>query len=341
MDAASGTDWALAGAELVDVTSANTSIASAYRLVDPFQGNGGDASPFPGGNITYEMWVRPARTRMDIRSYSKRVADRTEHQSSSATTRCECSTAEGNERGFDIEVPLADVDTSDFVQIETALNQADGEITVTVNGSAGGTATSVEQGTIGRGGNRASLFTWGSGLANSGNPADEPGGTFTLGGRTELERYDARRPCSIRGDIAILNVFSRALDADEIQAAFDSVAASSLPGDFNADGQLDAEDINQLSAAVRAATNDPAFDLNDDNVVDQADRTVWINELRNTWTGDSNLDGEFNSGDFVAVFTAGEFEDAFPLNSTWETATGMATATSQRAISSPHFRCGL
>ena len=59
-----------------------------------------------------------------------------------------------DDRGFDIEVPLADVDTSDFLQIVAALNQTDEEITVTVNGSAGGSATASANGTIGRGGNR-------------------------------------------------------------------------------------------------------------------------------------------------------------------------------------------
>ena len=34
--------------------------------------------------------------------------------------------------------------------------------------------------------------------------------------------------------------------------------------------------------------------------------------------GDSNLDGVFNSSDFVAVFKNGEYEDDTPGNSTWE-----------------------
>ena len=33
-----------------------------------------------------------------------------------------------------------------------------------------------------------------------------------------------------------------------------------------------------------------------------------MKDLKNTWFGDSNLDGEFNSSDFVEVFTAGKFE---------------------------------
>ena len=36
-------------------------------------------------------------------------------------------------------------------------------------------------------------------------------------------------------------------------------------------------------------------------------------------TGDATLDGEFNSGDLVRVFGAGEYEDDISLNSTWAT----------------------
>ena len=50
-------------------------------------------------------------------------------------------------------------------------------------------------------------------------------------------------------------------------------------------------------------------------VVDSADRNTWVSELRNTWIGDSNLDGEFNSSDFVAVFGAAKYENGEPA--TW------------------------
>ena len=35
---------------------------------------------------------------------------------------------------------------------------------------------------------------------------------------------------------------------------------------------------------------------------------VWATNLKNTWVGDANLDGEFNSADFVEVFQAGKYE---------------------------------
>ena len=89
-------------------------------------------------------------------------------------------------------------------------------------------------------------------------------------------------------------------------------------GDFNGDDLVDAADINALSAAVAAGTNDGAFDLNSDSLVDAQDRSVWVEDVKKTWFGDANLDGEFNSADFVFVFTAGEYEDGVAGNSVWE-----------------------
>jgi hypothetical protein len=63
--------------------------------------------------------------------------------------------------------------------------------------------------------------------------------------------------------------------------------------------------------------NNSAFDLNGDFLVNQADRMIWIKDLRKTWVGDANLDNEFNRGDFVQVFQTGEHEDTVAANSTW------------------------
>ena len=81
-----------------------------------------------------------------------------------------------------------------------------------------------------------------------------------------------------------------------------------LPGDFNMNNQLDIEDIDMLTAASAAGDNDKTFDLNDDDLVDFADVTVWAKDLKNSWIGDSDLDLMFDSGDFVLVFTAGKYE---------------------------------
>ena len=48
--------------------------------------------------------------------------------------------------------------------------------------------------------------------------------------------------------------------------------------------------------------------MNDDGLTNFVDREVWINDLKHTWIGDANLNGEFNSSDMVQVFVAGKYE---------------------------------
>ncbi|MEZ6118199.1 MAG: hypothetical protein R3C28_16740 [Pirellulaceae bacterium] len=79
-----------------------------------------------------------------------------------------------------------------------------------------------------------------------------------------------------------------------------------VEGDYNGNGILDVADLDLQSGQL--GTNNAAFDLTNDGAVDQADRLAWVKDLAGTWIGDANLDGEFNSGDFVQVFSAGLFE---------------------------------
>jgi hypothetical protein len=92
---------------------------------------------------------------------------------------------------------------------------------------------------------------------------------------------------------------------DDTLFRFGNVA---LPGDFNQDGQLSEVDVNLLIDAIVAGGNAAAFDLTNDQLVNQQDLQGWVKDLRRTWIGDASLDGEFNSADFVKVFQAGKFE---------------------------------
>jgi hypothetical protein len=98
-----------------------------------------------------------------------------------------------------------------------------------------------------------------------------------------------------------------------------AIPSSAKPGDFNADGKLSIDDLDALSGAVRSGSNPASYDVTGDKLVNQDDRLKWVNELKNTWVGDTNLDGEFNPSDFILVFQAGQFEDTTPGNSTWST----------------------
>ncbi|MCP4190086.1 MAG: PEP-CTERM sorting domain-containing protein [Planctomycetaceae bacterium] len=78
-------------------------------------------------------------------------------------------------------------------------------------------------------------------------------------------------------------------------------------GDYNGNGLLDAGDLD-LNAAVGIPAQDLAYDLNNDGIVNTADRVVWVNDLKNTWMGDADLNGVFDSGDLVTVFAAAKYE---------------------------------
>ena len=49
-----------------------------------------------------------------------------------------------------------------------------------------------------------------------------------------------------------------------------------LPGDFNDSGCVDIDDMQLLLAAIRARTNDPKYDLNDDGRVNVRDRREMV-----------------------------------------------------------------
>ncbi len=71
---------------------------------------------------------------------------------------------------------------------------------------------------------------------------------------------------------------------------FGHLNTGGLLGDFDSSGVLDIADIDLLSAEILAQTNGTGFDLNDDGQVDQEDSRIWVEDLKMTLMGDSNLD---------------------------------------------------
>ncbi len=95
--------------------------------------------------------------------------------------------------------------------------------------------------------------------------------------------------------------------------------AMSNPCDLNGDGDCNAADIDALTVATLAGSPDPKYDLDGNGTLNADDRTVMVEDLLYTYYGDANLDGEFNSNDFVEVFVAGQYEDTVVGNSGWAT----------------------
>ena len=83
--------------------------------------------------------------------------------------------------------------------------------------------------------------------------------------------------------------------------------ASRIVGDLSHNGILDMHDLNIMTQNVAVDATNLKLDLNDDELVNVEDVHHWVRDLKDTWIGDANLDGEFNSGDFVAVFGAGKY----------------------------------
>lgn len=109
---------------------------------------------------------------------------------------------------------------------------------------------------------------------------------------------------SIEGDFSRLN-----MEIESIQIVQQMLA---IDRDFDGNGVLDVIDIDAISAAIRMGKNDFEFDLNRDGSVDDKDRSTWVVDLKTTYFGDANLDGEFSSSDLVSVFTVGKYETGEP-----------------------------
>lgn len=76
--------------------------------------------------------------------------------------------------------------------------------------------------------------------------------------------------------------------------------------DLNEDGGCDVDDVDRLFESFRH--RDQMFDINQDGRYTFDDLESYIHDLRNTWFGDANLDGRFNSADLVTAFVAGKYD---------------------------------
>ena len=129
----------------------------------------------------------------------------------------------------------------------------------------------------------------------------------------------ARNFSGLMDDVSIWN---QALSAEDISRLHDGSATpltlfgDVLLGDYDENGKLDAGDLDLQAVAIVGGMNPKEYDLNDDDLVNYKDREVWVNDLKNTWIGDANLNGEFNSGDMVQVFVRGKYETGQPAG--WE-----------------------
>lgn len=133
----------------------------------------------------------------------------------------------------------------------------------------------------------------------------------------ELGEPEIIRNLSLPSGIYHVRVFGE-MDATQMYRVDIGNLSITELGDFDGNGILDVDDLNELTLSIHHGENDSIYDLNGDGNVDHNDRTFWVKDLKNTFFGDANLDQLFDSRDVVIVFQAGQFEDAIAGNSNWE-----------------------
>ncbi len=90
-----------------------------------------------------------------------------------------------------------------------------------------------------------------------------------------------------------------------------------IEGDYNDNQLLDTGDLDLQAVAIAGGENPAEFDLNGDGIVDyDGDRMMWLHDLKKVYVGDVDLNGTFDSADFVTVFIAGKYETLEAA--TWE-----------------------
>jgi hypothetical protein len=121
------------------------------------------------------------------------------------------------------------------------------------------------------------------------------------------------------GTVDEVAIWDKALSSEQIEQHFAAALGGGIPGDFDSNGRIEAADVNLLQRAIYEGSDDLLFDVDNDLEITDDDLVFWIGDIAFSWRGDANLDGEFNSSDFVTVLAAGEYEDAIAENSRWET----------------------
>ena len=95
------------------------------------------------------------------------------------------------------------------------------------------------------------------------------------------------------------------------------VTFSTASGDLDQNGIYNVLDVNLLCGLIRIRLENPAFDYDKSGELDVPDMDVYLERIFSSGPGDVNLDGLFDSSDYVAVFQKGEYEDGLVGNSSW------------------------
>ncbi len=150
-------------------------------------------------------------------------------------------------------------------------------------------------------------------LSSNGEYRWEVGGTFNVNASDIGIPLEFR--IGKREQLANLDAFVLHTNASLTPAQLDAIFQTGPDADFNNDGQLDCADVDSLVSMIAGATNDAAFDLSGDGLVDGDDLDLWLADagaanlpsMNAFLRADANLDGTVDGADFL-VWNANKFQ---------------------------------
>lgn len=273
LDSVGGKNFDMTGGSLLtDLTVDNANLTAAITRVNPAATTGGDMGlGFPLADVSFEFWVRPG-----VLDENPQVVFETGGPAEgSAILITETSVrflhSTGGANTVDLEAPISLINTGDFVQILVSVDATSGDVTLHVNGVAGGTETVTANGTIGIPDGRGSIFTW-SGFGGAVDGAlGGSGGVAPVGTTT------------FQGEIGYFKIYDRPLNGDEAEEAYLNIADAIVESDSDSDGLPDFWEIEFFGDLSEGAA-----DNNDGDVLSN------IQELgagTNPTLADSDADG--------------------------------------------------
>lgn len=220
VDGVSNKNLSISGAFPEDllIPSANTSLTKSYYTGGGLAGGNAGSYQFP--EFTAEIWLRPDTLTSDHEVIFETGGGQNGIAALISNNGFRFIGSAQDERTLDVTIPLDGLFLDDFVQLVFSNSASNGTVDIAIRDTVGVVRTRSEVANVIMGGNGAVLFAWGSGGF---------GGDNNLGGRTEAADVTPEGLTGFAGEIAVVNIYDRLLEAAEIQAAFDAVATLGAP----------------------------------------------------------------------------------------------------------------
>jgi len=113
--------------------------------------------------------------------------------------------------------------------------------------------------------------------------------------------------------------FQDRIEMDDPYAMKLMVLPAGRAGDFDGDGDIDADDIDALAAAIQASSTDLTYDMDGDGDVDLDDHAFHVHNLVDTALGEGTGTefGDFNLDGMVSILDLGALGDGYGTGTGW------------------------